>query len=538
MHLVNTKIRLSYTHFYNRGISLNKVLPKQVSEDFAVTLSAIGYDAEVLRCFKAFCLSNFCATDKQYRMLQEEELIEPHTSYLAWKLIFTRSKIVMFTESYKNTAKQLFDFLLKVNSILDEEDASVPRKLATLYSEHLFIDFYHDNIVAQFNRTQKIFLDSSILKPYIKIFESQNDVGLKEYVYIIYRLLVRYGNIWVINHDGFTSSQFTAYWKSSSSDIAEETNFEESSILKVVNCISKGFYSFQKEAINNSFDYTNINVFKNFPFLRLEDGSIIPINNRLSENLIFYNLFYKIADADKKMSERFRCDFGKEFENYVTKLASIVAESGNNDCIIQTEFTYSKNRKAGANKSPDLMIVYPENKQVIVFEVKSAQILDAYNRNYSNKEAYETSIEKTVFRPLIQAGKAIKDINDANATDLFDETYRYLYVSITMTGFMIPNYKINLFDEDDIESTIDVSNYFYNMPIETFEIFIRMLTAPQRINGFELLYNYNKKRDEMSLKTYLHRKEKELNLDISFFESKMLNGQNDYLAYITQLKNR
>ena len=112
MQLVNTKFRLSYKQFYQSGISLNKVLPKEVSLTFATTLSALGYDKEICRCFKDYCIEHFCSSDIQRSMLQEEELIEPHTSYIAWKLIFSRSEILDFEEEYAEIAKKLFDFLI------------------------------------------------------------------------------------------------------------------------------------------------------------------------------------------------------------------------------------------------------------------------------------------------------------------------------------------------------------------------------------------------------------------------------------------
>ena len=251
----------------------------------------------------------------------------------------------------------------------------------------------------------------------------------------------------------------------------------------------------------------------------------------MAENLIFTNLFYKIVDSNKECSADFRRVFGDEFEVYVTSFAKIITESGNNDCVIQDEFSYSKNRKAGNNRSPDLMIIYPEKKQVIVFEVKSAQILNTYNKDFSDKESYEKSIDKTISRPLLQAAKSIKDIVDTEgATTLFDKTYSFIYVSVSMSGFAIPNFKINIVDENIKE---DVSKVFFNMPLETYEIFIRLLTAKQRINGFELLLNYNQYREKMSLKTYLHRMEKKLNLDTSFFERKMIHCQDEYIKFIS-----
>lgn len=528
MPFENTKIRLSYTHFYQRGVSLNKVLPKQISEEFVLMLSAIGYDTKILNCFKSYCKRNFCNSEIQKKSLQEEELIEPHTSYLAWKIILARSEVVVMHQDFKIMAKKLFDFLLKVNSILDKDDNLVSGKFASLYSEHLFLDYYQDNIVSQFYRTQNIILDSDLLKPYFKKFEQNYQIDIKKYVYITYRLLVRYGNIWGINKDGLNNEQLMMYWKSFPTDIAEETNFDQEDILKVINIISKDFRSFKNEVGNEYLNYINIDNFKNSPFLKLKDESIVPINNRLAENLIFYNLFYKIVDLDKNNSDSFRQDFGKEFECYIVNLALEIQEQ-NKDCIIQEEFAYSINRKKQNNKSPDLMIIYPDKKEVIVFEVKSAQILDAYNKEYTNKELYTKCVEKTVIRPLKQAVKAISDINSVKATSLFDESYSYLFVSVTMTGFVIPNYKIRLEDE---KVKVDVSNKFFNMPVETFEIFVRILSASQAINGFELLNNYNLYRERMSLKTYLHRMEKELNLDISSFETKMINGQKQYLNYI------
>lgn len=532
MQLVNTKIRISYKQFYNRGISLNKVLPKEISLTFAVTLSALGYDNDVYTCFKNYCLKHFCSSEKQRSMLQKNEFVEPRTSYIAWKIIFTRSKILNVEEGLAKTAKNLFDLLLKVNDFLDEKDNGVSRKFVTQYTEHLFLDYYQDNVVAQFNRSQILFVNSEKLQPYIRNFELSNSIDIRRYVYIVYRLIVRYGNIWHLNNEGLTNTQFNDYWRSSVSDIAEETHFADSEIKAVLNSISKTPDEFHKAVENNCFEETDIDFLKNYPFIRFCDNTVIPINNRCAENLIFTNLFYKIVDLNKNHSDDFRRVFGDEFEAYVTNYAKIITESGNNDCIIQDEFPYSKNRKAGNNLSPDLMIVYPEKKQVIVFEVKSAQILNTYNIDFSDKGSYEKSIHKTVSKPLLQAVKSIKDIIETEgATTLFDKTYSFIYVSVSMTGFAIPNFKINTIDEDLKE---DVSNAFFNMPLETYEIFVRLLTAKQRINGFDLLLNYNQYRDTMSLKNYLHRIEKKLNLDTSFFERKMIHCQDEYLKFISQ----
>ena len=78
----------------------------------------------------------------------------------------------------------------------------------------------------------------------------------------------------------------------------------------------------------------------------------------------------------------------------------------------------------------------------------------------------------------------------------------------------------------------DISDYMFNMSIETYEIFIRILTAVQQINGFDLLMNYNKYREKMSLKTYLHRIDKKLKLDTRFFQKIVLESQEEYLSFI------
>ena len=200
--------------------------------------------------------------------MQEEELIEPHTLYLAWKIIMARSEIVVMHQDFKVMVKKLFDFLLKVNSILDKDDSLVSGNFASLYCEHLFLDYYQDNIVSQFYRTHKIILNSYLLKPYFKKFEESYQIDIKKYVYITYRLLVRYGNIWGINKNGLNNEQLMMYWKSFPTDIAEETNFNKEDVLKVINIISKDFSSFKNEVGNEYLNYTNINNFKKIPFFK------------------------------------------------------------------------------------------------------------------------------------------------------------------------------------------------------------------------------------------------------------------------------
>lgn len=75
---------------------------------------------------------------------------------------------------------------------------------------------------------------------------------------------------------------------------------------------------------------------------------------------------------------------------------------------------------------------------------------------------------------------------------------------------------------------------FFSMSIESYEIFVKILTATKMVNGFELLMNYNWYRETTSLKTYLHNIEKEMNLDTQLFQRKILNSQKDYLEYISK----
>lgn len=462
MLLANVKIRLTYSRFYQCGTSFNKILPKKISENFLLLLSAISYDSCIYQVYKEYCIKNFCSTKKRDEQLKNGELLEPRTSYIAWKLIFSRSEIIKDnTIDFQIIAKQLFDFLLKINDVLDDEDKKVLKKDTTQYVEHLFLENYQDNVCYQFYRTQNIFIDSEKLIPYILSFEKQNLVELKKYFYICHRILVRYNNICQINTNGMEDKfQFLNYWKTNSINIAEETTFKIQDILKVVECISRTPEEIKKEfnnQLDNILNSSKIDIFKNFPFIKL-NNMIIPINNILSENLIFTNLFYKISDSNKKISSEFRSSFGYEFEKYVYNLAEMIKEFGNRDCIIEKEFTYKINKKGEECKSPDLMLIYPDKKQVIVFEVKGAQILNAFNKDYKDKISYTNSIKKTIYTPLLQSVKSIKKIIECNATKLFDESYNFIFVAVSMNGFPIYNFKINV---DYGNTTKDFTQRFF-----------------------------------------------------------------------------
>ena len=209
---------------------------------------------------------------------------------------------------------------------------------------------------------QRIFVNSEKLKPFIRNFGSNNTIDVRRYVYIIYRLLVRYGNMWRLNHAGLTSSQLNNYWRSPISDIALETNFTEDKIKTVLNSISKTPVEFCKAVGNKCFD-VEIIYLRILRIIKICDNTVISINGRLAENLIFTNLFYKIVDSNTEQSANLRRIFGGEFEVYVANFAKIITDSGNNDYIIQDEFAYSKNRKAGNNLSPDLMMIYSEKNK-------------------------------------------------------------------------------------------------------------------------------------------------------------------------------
>mgnify|MGYP006916113644 CR=1 FL=1 len=444
MELVNQKIRLSYRNFYHCGISLNKVLPKRVSGNFVILLSALSYDRDVYLWFKKHCMEHFCSCSRQIQMLEEDEFIEPHTTYLAWKIIIARSEIVGIEDKgFDSIARSLFDFLLKVNDFLDDEDAKVKRNNRWQYIEHLYLDYYTDNVIAQFYRAQRIFIDSSNLKSFIANFESEISLCLKEYVYVIHRLLVRYGNLWEFYPGGIKNTDLLAYWKSNSGNIADGTNFNSETIEKVLSVISCKPDELKTFCNEHLFD-GNIDFFRNYPFVQLSKDLYVPINDRLSQNLLFNNLFYKILDANKSSSGDFLSNYGKEFERYVYELALLINQSGNDKCIVQKEFTFKTTRKEGLNKSPDVMIVYPQTKQVIVFEVKSARILEKFNKSYSDKDSYEKSIEKTVFTPIVQSAKSITKIVENNATKLFDKSFRFVNVAVTMSAFAIPNYSVNV----------------------------------------------------------------------------------------------
>lgn len=414
------------------------------------------------------------------------------------------SNLILWTELLKNDVDNFklldFDFDKSLNkiteqlTIINENETDDGDEQQYLLKNMLYV--YEDNYAFQFYRALNIFINNNIMKKYANEFEKRNEISLKDFILI--------SNLINCNSDQNKEWDKANHWIINIKSFAKYLNINFEKIKKFMEIVS-----FTKEDLNKysqSEDYKNhnFNFFNNKPFYNMGEGLFIPVDGKLSQNLIFNNLYYRILQSSND-SKAFMRDFGKAFEQYVSQLISFVGKKSKSykyKALDEFEFGSPKKR------SSDAYILFKDKKInkkiVLVVEVKSARILDRFKRLKDDNESLDRTIQKLTIDPLKQQIKATKEIIRSAEHPEITKDKIYYFMSVSMEDFpqQLENINLDIKDEDLIDIKCAGLN---SLNIETFELFCKAISGDLPWSFSYIIEHYRNNYSSLSFKNYLSR---------------------------------
>lgn len=284
-------------------------------------------------------------------------------------------------------------------------------------------------------------------------------------------------------------------------------------------------------AQSEEFKEHDFNFFANKPFFKIDNNYYVPVDGKLTQNLVFNNLFYRVKSASKN-KKAFMRDFGFAFERYVVSfIEDVCLNSRSYKYIHIPEFKYDNQTK----HSSDSYILYQgrENEEniVLVVEVKSSRILDNVKRLKGSRDSVEKSIKKLSLSPLEQQIKVTSNIIKSNSHQSITENAVYYFVSVSMDDFPLLvgdwDSKINSAELNELKC-----GGLYSFNIEELELLSKLISGDLEYPFSYLLEKYRVDYSELSFKTYLSRLEKELGFKNPRFSKKILESQKIITDYL------
>ena len=284
------------------------------------------------------------------------------------------------------------------------------------------------------------------------------------------------------------------------------------------------YISFTQIDIKNNKN-KELDLFRQKPFFKIKNDIFLPINRKFVHELYYINIFHRLLNLneDEKKRSLFLKNFGIALENYVVSIA--------HNRMNKTKYNfYPEMIIVNNDKSPDLLIINEEKKEVIVFEVKAARIMKSFVDSFLDKENFIKSINKQIEKPILQAYKAVEKMKKYKTLQLNDN-YSFFYCSVTFDSIPMQN-TINL----ELQTENGKLNNYINMSIEGFELFIRLITSQDcPFTPYQLLCEYNKQKIT-SFKNFITRIEKFYNCKNTMMEVEFLSSQDNYLKVIQERK--
>lgn len=386
---------------------------------------------------------------------------------------------------------------------------------------------YQDNFLYQFYRSSEIFIKSKDLETYMAEFEITNHIPVSDFIFICHAISIKYAN-------ELEKPIEMRNWILDSAAFSESTGFTKEKIDSTLKLISFTQSEAEKYAASSKFADHDFNFFSNRPFLSIGEERYIPTDAKLTQNLVFNNLFHRIKGSTKN-KESFMRSFGFAFERYASELIRYACENSKSYKYTHIqEFEYGSPTK----KSSDAYIsLYDESIKatiILVFEFKSAKILDSARRLSESNYAIERSIGKLSTAPTEQQLKRTSEIIDGGFNSELTKESIYYFISVSMDDFPVlaGNWEtqINLNHLSNIKCA-----GIYSFCIEELELLTKMISNNLDWPAHILLNEYSKKYPDLSFKTFLSRIGKKVKYENKPFEQKLISSQK---IIIEHLKNK
>ena len=489
---MNFHIKAEYSKLFGKTAPiLQETMSGNLDPSLLVVLSMISYTDRSQQINKH--LKNILnLSEEGKRIISTVKINKRPSNLILWTELLKNSFDVfnLLDFDFDNSLKKITEHLTIINEN-EKDDGDINQYLLknTLY-------FYQDNYAFQFYRSFNIFIKNNIMKKYADEFENINKISLKDFILISNLINLTYeqtkewhkANSWILHIESFS----------------KYSNISLDNIKKFMNIVS-----FNKEDINKfseSEDYKNhnFNFFNNKPFYKISEGLFIPVDGKLSQNLIFNNIYYRLLKSSNN-SKVFMSDFGKAFEQYVSHLVSFVEKKSKNyKYEMLEEFEFGNPKK----KSSDAYIVFKDKtinkKIVLVVEVKSARILDNFKRLGDDNASLDKTIQKLIINPLKQQIKVTREIIKSSEHLEITKDKFYYFMSVSMENFpqQFENVNLDINDED----LTDIKCAGLNaLNIETFELFCKAISSNSPRSLSYIIENHRNQYSSLSFKTYLLR---------------------------------
>lgn len=489
---MNFHIKAEYSKLFGKTApTLQETMSSNLDPSLLIVLSMISYTDRSQQINERL-KSILDLSEDGKKIISTVKINKRPSNLILWtellKNSFDNFKLSDF--NFNNPLKKIAEQLTIINEA-EKDDGDINQYLLknTLY-------FYQDNYAFQFYRAFNIFISNEIMKKYAEEFENKNRISLKDFI-LISNL---FNNYYDQNKEWYNANSWILHIES----FSKYSNISFEKINKFMDIVS-----FNKDDINKfskSKDYKNhnFNFFNNKPFYKISEGLFIPVDGKLSQNLIFNNLYYRLLKSNND-SNAFMRDFGKAFEQYVSHLVSFVEKKSKNyKYKMLEEFEFGNPQK----KSSDAYIIFKDKKInkkiVLVVEVKSARILDKFKRLEDDNDSLDKTIQKLTINPLKQQIKATKEIiNSSGHPEITNDKF-YYFMSVSMENFPQQFETVNL-DVND-EDLIGIKCAGLNsLNIETFELFCKVISSNSPCSFSYIIEDHRNNYSSLSFKTYLSR---------------------------------
>lgn len=517
----NFQIMATYKDLFGKEpVLLSDFLPKTVNSGFLVALSMISCKTAKLKSgggnddpFVQWAMERLPLTKEGRKFLSRSVINNRPSNLVLWVELLNRPIKKLDLKSFKrdNYLGLLLQSLLIINGNERELD-DIP-----LHLVNKGLHKYQDNMTCQFYRSSEIFINDPTMQKYAEEFKRKCGVSLKDFIYISHIT----ANIASQKGESKTGGGWVITSKSIEEKLVKDTQgygFGSDLIKKVLDLVSFEQQECQAYAKSDAYKEQDFNFFNNKPLLKIDEDTFLPVDDKFVQNLVFNNLFHRVkaACSDK---QAFMRDFGFAFERYVDVHVKYICDNSTSfDYSHIGEFKFGEPEKA----SSDSYIHYNDERLgslTLVFEVKSAKILDAVKRLEGDREAVERSIRKLSLSPFKQQIKVTSEIVESGENPQLTKDNIFYFVSVSFDDFPM------LFGEwlQDDKDALDFGELKwggnYSINIEELELLARVLSSNFPAPFPWVLEIYRVKYSNLSFKTYLSR------LLTGNIEPELTNGQ-------------
>lgn len=524
----NIYLHAEYSKIFGKPVpNLETLIPSRVSDGSLIFLSMISFtdrDEELEKYF----LDCLPLSNEGRKEIKKFKFNKRPSNFILWVELLNKDIDSITVSNFKveDHIESVISPLIAINEKTDIENDEL------LYIIRNSLYSYQDNPLHQFYRAVQIYLENPVLAKYHKLFKNYFNISLKEYILICHMI-----NSIYTSTDNWQSA---SHWILNIPAFSRSTGLDKEVIKKVIDIISFDQTELKEYAKSKDYRDHRFNFFANKPFYNMGNDCYIPVDGKMSQNLVFNQLYYRVKDCvpDKK---QFMSDFGKAFEEYSVGLIEYVAKNSTSiKYNFIPEFPYQGHNERHKKLSSDAYLYFHDqaiNEDIVlVFEIKSARILNKSRMIDEDHYYIDKSVSKLTTQPIEQQVRVTSEIVKSKTHKEITKNKIYYFISISMDDFPLNIGKNIQLSEICIKHLKDLRyGYFYSFSIEELEILCKLISNDLNCPVNFILQTYMKGYSDMSFKTFLLRFIKTIKYKNSNFVDEMLKSQDILYKYIEEL---